>query len=285
MRQSMNEVCDLINSNTFTLEDFLWAYTTIDSRAFKLTELGTTLIPLADLANHVSFAEEANLFSMGIDKQTDRFILKATKKKILDGEELCLKYNNELVNWQLLLYYGFAIENNPFDSILIELKINENDTYEMEMKKMLLLNLSKSKIFYRIISNIFLVFLGDDLHLEYELKIIENEPIINENLLATLRLIVMSNEELEQYNISNLNELLTSIVNIDNERRVLNKLLVLLNDLKEVSYTTTLEENLNRFQSNQLNDDERYSLIYLIGQKKIIENACRWIDNALSQLK
>jgi hypothetical protein len=95
----------------------------------------------------------------------------------------------------------------------------------------------------------------------------------------------MSNEELEQYNISNLNELLTSIVNIDNERRVLNKLLVLLNDLKEVSYTTTLEENLNRFQSNQLNDDERYSLIYLIGQKKIIENACRWIDNALSQLK
>jgi hypothetical protein len=125
----------------------------------------------------------------------------------------------------------------------------------------------------------------EDLCLEHELKIIENESIISENLLATLRLIVMSNEELEQYNISNLDQLLSSIVNVDNERRVLNKLLALLNELKEVSYTTTLEDNLNRFQSNQLNDDERYSLIYLIGQKQIIENACRWIDNAVDQLK
>jgi hypothetical protein len=148
MRQSMSEVCDLINSNTFTLEDFLWAYTAIDSRAFKLTELGTTLIPLADLANHVSFAQEANLYSIGIDKQIDRFILKATDKQILDGEELCLKYNNELANWQLLLYYGFTIENNPFDSILIELKTDPDDTYEMEMKKIFLINLSIKNIFY-----------------------------------------------------------------------------------------------------------------------------------------
>ncbi len=95
----------------------------------------------------------------------------------------------------------------------------------------------------------------------------------------------MSNEELEQYNISNIDQLLSSMVNVDNERRVLNKILLLLNEFKEVSFTTTLEENLNRFQSNQLTDDERYSLIYLIGQKQIIENACRWIDNALSQLK
>ncbi|CAF4975063.1 unnamed protein product, partial [Rotaria sp. Silwood1] len=31
--------------------------------------------------------------------------------------------------------------------------------------------------------------------------------------------------------------------------------------------------------------DERYSLIYLIGQKQILDNAQRWIGNALSQLK
>ncbi|CAF0730316.1 unnamed protein product [Adineta steineri] len=267
MRQSMSEVCDLINPKTFTLEDFLWAYTIIDSRGFKLTDFGTTLIPLADFANHVSFAQEASLCSKGVDKQTNRFILKTTDKKIQAGDELCLKYNNELANWQLLLYYGFAIENNPFDSILLEIKMDPNDTYEMEMKKMLLLNLS------------------EDLFLDHELKISENEPIISENLLATLRLIVMTNEELEQYNLSNLDELLSSIVNIDNEQRALNKLLEILNDIKEVQFTTTLEESLNRFQSNQLDDDERYSLIYLIGQKQIIENACHWINNALSQLK
>ena len=121
--------------------------------------------------------------------------------------------------------------------------------------------------------------------LEHELKITEDEPIISENLLATLRLIVMSNEELEQYNISNLHELVSSIVNIDNERRVLEKILGFLDEIQEASYTITLEENLNRFQSTQLNDDERYSLIYLIGQKQILENAHCWIDNALAQLK
>jgi hypothetical protein len=95
----------------------------------------------------------------------------------------------------------------------------------------------------------------------------------------------MSNDELEQYNISNLDELVSSMVNVDNERRALNKILRILNELKEVTYTTTLEENLNRIQLNGLNDEERYSLIYLIGQKQILENACRWIENALSQLK
>jgi hypothetical protein len=148
MHQSMSEVCDLISSKTFTLKDFLWAYTAIASRAFKLTELGTILIPLADLANHVSFAQQANLYSMGIDKQTDRFVLKAKEKKIFEGEELCSKYNDELANWQLLLYYGFAIENNSFDSILLELKIDPEDSYEMEMKKIFLLSLSKATNFY-----------------------------------------------------------------------------------------------------------------------------------------
>ncbi|CAF1215303.1 unnamed protein product [Adineta steineri] len=256
MRQSMSEVYDLINPKIFTLEDFLWAYTIIGSRSFKLTDFSTTLIPLADLANHVSFAQEASLCTKSVDKQTNRLVLKTTDKKIEAGDELCVKYNSELANWQLLLYYGFTIENNPFDSILLEIKMDSNDTYEMEMKKILLFNLN------------------EDLFLDHELKISENEPIISENLLASLRLIVMTNEELEQYNLSNLDELFSSIVNIDNKQRALNKLLEILNNIKEVQFTTTLEESLNRVQSNQLNDDERYSLIYLIGQKQIIENAC-----------
>ncbi|UJR23556.1 hypothetical protein I4U23_026544 [Adineta vaga] len=265
MHHSMSEVCDLINSKTFTLEDFLWAYTVIGSRAFKIPELGTTLIPLADLANHVSFAQEANLVTKGIDKQTDRFILVTTEKKIVKGEEICIRYN-ELANWQLLLYYGFAIENNAFDSFFLQLKMDPNDTYEMEMKKTLLLNLN------------------EDFFLDHELQIVEDEPIIDAHLLATLRLILMTNEELDQYNISNLDDLLSSIVNVDNERRVLNKLQDILNEFKETTFTTTLEENLQRYQSTELIDDERYSLIYLIGQKQILENAFRWVENALSQL-
>jgi len=130
----------------------------------------------------------------------------------------------------------------------------------------------------------FLEYLDDDLSLDHELKLADDEPIINDHLLASLRLVVMTNKELEQFNISNIDELFSSKVNVENERRALTKLLSILNHIKEVSFTTTLEENLERLQSKQLNDDERYSLIYLIGQKRIIETACQWIDNALSQL-
>ncbi|CAF0791270.1 unnamed protein product [Adineta ricciae] len=265
MYHSMSEVCNLIHSHTFTLEEFLWAYTVISSRAFKIAEIGTTLIPVVDLANHVSLAREANLATKGIDKQTDRFVLTTTEKKIVQGEELCIRYN-ELANWQLLLYYGFAIENNAFDSVFLQLKIDPDEPYEMEMKKTLLLNLD------------------DDLFLDHELQITEDQPIITDNLLATLRLLVMTDEELRHYTISNIGELVSSIVNVDNERRVLHKLLEILNEFKEATFTTTLEENLQRYQSTDLTDDERFSLIYLIGQKQILENALQWAQNALTQL-
>lgn len=122
--------------------------------------------------------------------------------------------------------------------------------------------------------------------MEHELKLTtDDEPIISENLLATLRLMVMSSEELDQYTISNIDDLLSSMVNVDNERRALDKLSMLLNEFKERTFTTTLEENLQRVQSDQLNDNERYSLIYLIGQKQILENALHWIENAFAQIK
>ena len=143
MLQSMTEVYTLLGLDTFTLDDFLWAYTVVTSRAFRVTGRGTVLIPLADLANHVSVTGEANLRTMGIDESSDRFVLKHTDKQVVEGEELCLKYD-ELATWQLLLYYGFAIEDNPFDSIFLELQFDANDSYEMEMKKTLLLNLSSA---------------------------------------------------------------------------------------------------------------------------------------------
>jgi hypothetical protein len=287
MLQSMTEVYSLLGMDTFALDDFLWAYTVVSSRAFRVTDLGTVLIPLADLANHVSVTGEANLRTMGIDKPTDRYVLKHTDKPVVEGEELCIKYD-ELANWQLLLYYGFAIEDNPFESIFLELQIDVNDTYEMEMKKTLLLNLSSevsldcAQSYTNSSSS---TILDDDLALEHELKITENESVISTELVGSLRLLVMSSEELEQYNISNIDQLVPSRVNADNERRALTKLDIMLSELHAALYTTTLVANVQRLQAKDLHDDERYSLIFLVGQKRIIDKARRWIERALSQLE
>ena len=131
----------------------------------------------------------------------------------------------------------------------------------------------------------FLSLLDDDLALEHELKITDEESVISAELVGSLRLMVMSDEELEPYNISNIDQLLSSMVNVDNERRALTKLDTILSELHAALYTTTLEENLQRLQAKDLHDDERFSLIFLVGQKRIIDKARRWIERALSQLE
>ena len=113
----------------------------------------------------------------------------------------------------------------------------------------------------------------------------DEEPVISAELIGSLRLLVMTNDELEQYNISNIDQLLSSMVNKENERRALTKLDTVLNALHAVLYTTTLEENLQRLQSKDLHDDERYALIFLVGQKRIIDKARCWMERAVSDLE
>lgn len=140
--ESMQELCDLIGLEKSSFKDFLWAYTAVGSRAFQLTTLGTVLIPFADLANHVCLRQKASLKASGIDPNSHRFVLTAVPEMITAEEELNIQYH-ELPNWQLLLNYGFTIEKNPFDSIIVELKMDPDESHEREMKKMLLFNLCR----------------------------------------------------------------------------------------------------------------------------------------------
>lgn len=266
MKNSLNEVFQMIDLKNFSLNDFLWAFLIVGSRAFKLNEFGTVLIPFADLANHVSLKSEANLRSSGVDFQTNRFVLIPIEENLVKGDELNLQYN-ELANWQLLLNFGFAIENNPFDSIFIELQFDSNESNEIEMKKSFLINLCENFSF------------------EHELKLRDDESILSDDLLGTLRLIVMTSDELENYSISNLDEILSNSINDENERRALKKLENILNEFQEKNFTTTLEENQQRLKSTNLNDDERNALIYLVGQKEIVDRALKSIEEKVSILK
>lgn len=144
MRHSMSELYSLIKSDEFSLEDFFWAYSILTSRTFKVKEVGTVMIPFADVANHVSLDNEVNLRTSGINSETDRFIIVQSNKEINDGDELFIKYN-EFANGELLVNYGFSVENNPLDSIMISLKFDLDESYETEMKKVLFFNLGKRK--------------------------------------------------------------------------------------------------------------------------------------------
>ena len=86
-----------------------WASVCASSRAFKMFGRTPLLFPVIDVCNH-SFEPSAKVQSVdgGVELVTTRH-LKA-------GEPIELSYGN-LSNDELLLDYGFIVENNPFDSV------------------------------------------------------------------------------------------------------------------------------------------------------------------------
>ncbi|CAF1605066.1 unnamed protein product, partial [Didymodactylos carnosus] len=206
-------------------------------------DLRTCLIPLADIANHVSITHEANIRTIGFISSSNLFLLETTDASCAVNDELCLNYN-ELSNWQLLLYYGFTIPNNPFDTVVIDLPSKkEQDTYEMEMKKMILMSMGEQQY-------------GFNMEQEFNMT---SKQIISDELMASMRLLVMTEQELNDYDISNLSKLLTTMVSIENERNVLSELENLFEEMKTVAYTTSLDDNVKRLndEDTRLCDEER----------------------------
>lgn len=97
-----------------------WATVSASSRAFRVGESSTpTMLPVIDVCNH-SFDPTASVRARadGVELVTTRH-LKA-------GEPIELSYG-ELSNDDLLLDYGFIVENNPFDTVKLrwDLKLIE----------------------------------------------------------------------------------------------------------------------------------------------------------------
>ncbi|OZJ05984.1 hypothetical protein BZG36_01233 [Bifiguratus adelaidae] len=283
MREAVNDVYDAVvprllqvfgdkfaKASSATNRDFLWAYTILDSRAFKLRHpvdgqhgsdasegaLLTTVAPLIDLANHVLTDEEAQLESLGIDPTTGHLRIIVPKHATASkGQPLYLKYN-ELANWQLLLFYGFAIPNNTFDGVNLMLDIpDEQDNPQMEMRKMLLLNAGEEAGF----------------GLEHTIRLQPDTPILTPELLGSLRLLLAEGDELDGVTVDTLDELFVQPLSKENETRVLITLRQLFENMLE-QYPTTIEHD-----RQQLGKEEsmfhRWCLLYMIGQKEILQGA------------
>mmetsp|Transcript_32491 Transcript_32491/g.52634 ORF Transcript_32491/g.52634 Transcript_32491/m.52634 type:complete len:537 (+) Transcript_32491:31-1641(+) len=103
---------DLFREDIYSLEAFKWAFGTLLSRfTFLPTSETLSLVPLGDMMNHDPNADLA----MDYDVDTASVILVADKdyKK---GEVLRVSYG-QLSNAELMLNYGFALNNNPYDRV------------------------------------------------------------------------------------------------------------------------------------------------------------------------
>ncbi|RUS17016.1 hypothetical protein BC937DRAFT_90534 [Endogone sp. FLAS-F59071] len=267
-----------------TLESFMWAYTVIESRAFKLNLTGsdsstttttttvpaltTVLVPCADLANHVATIPSATLHSKDFDPVARTFQIACADVGARVGEELTLRYNN-LANWQLLLHYGFTMLDNPFDRVNLSFEIpTDAADPRAEVRKAVLLRLGESA----------------GLGLEHSVQaagVAGTERVIGEGLMGSLRLLLMSAEELERWDVNNLDKLVGGPASEGNEEAVLETLRNLFEGMRD-QYPTTLRKDWERYETarggGNISKGETYALVYLIGQKQILEDALVWVE-------
>ncbi len=249
-----------------TFERFMYVHSVYDSRAFHVDD-STMLVPFADMANHDivgstgvnirvrgwkvvdnnSTAEAEEDADLGVE------LYVCSPEEIRPGTELKISYG-AFANGQLLMHYGFALENNPADTLPITLSVPDNDSVHVQTKKLILLNLDNTGL----------------LSFNHDLSAEKPMPL---GLLATTRLLVMEEEELAPVTIRNAN--FGEQISDTNELAAREQLRqIFLNMLDD--YPTDAELQSSRKGGNRLH---AYCAIYVKSMTGIIGKAIEALRN------
>ena len=118
-------VCKVMDVTT--MEDFEWALSMVWSRAFWMKhspngEREATFIPYVDLCNHHHEAPQVRPGHFGVRIQLDKGAMNA-------DQQVEISYGN-LSNTDLLVRYGFVLEDNPHDYVTLFVKCEEREAEE-----------------------------------------------------------------------------------------------------------------------------------------------------------
>ena len=106
-------------ASVFTLERLRWARALLDSRELVVRRRGaltTCLVPLVDMLNH---APAAHCWHRRYDDERELLCVELNAPASA-GQQLFLSYG-PLRSWQLLQYYGFVPDTNPYDAVDVRL--------------------------------------------------------------------------------------------------------------------------------------------------------------------
>ena len=102
------------------MDRFIWAYQCVNSRSWSVTDENevkqNVLVPLADMLNH---KPGAGVGSMSFDKEY--FMINATQDYAA-GEQVFDNYGIKS-NYDLLSTYGFVLEENAYDSMILQFSL------------------------------------------------------------------------------------------------------------------------------------------------------------------
>lgn len=182
-----------------SFENYLWAISVVYSRALGLHRRGEyvrVIAPLLDMANHNPFvaSQTADTFAYVEEEDAIKFV---SAVDVEVGEE-CFAVYGEYPNSKLALNYGFVIYKNPQQRIDLWTKLLPN-TGNYQEKRLLIeaCELTKNQTY------------------DFEGTLINGE--ISKRLLATIRIIQMTHEELSSYE-SAISVEMGNMVSVRNER-------------------------------------------------------------------
>ncbi|KJE93621.1 hypothetical protein CAOG_04380 [Capsaspora owczarzaki ATCC 30864] len=260
-----------------TVDDFLWAMAVQFTRLITVQvkhpadgewERTKCLVPLADLLNTAP-ADQINV-ECATNLDSTHFEC-ATIRPVAEGQELLTPYGGaeQLSNGQLIMDYGVTFRNNPSDLVALPIpKLRETAVaYDSKMRLLMAMSLDR---FDRL-----------------QLPVLDHFESIPKELLAFARVYVSTPSDLSD--LEHVLELMKEhrAINPSNERRALELLLQLTNEMI-LKYITTIEEDetmLRELDAESVPNANAVNAVVLrLGEKRILSSLWQLLDSAIEAL-
>lgn len=240
-------------SKEYSFREFLFVRVLVGSRNFGIRIDGikrVAMIPASDMLNH---SPNPNV-QWYYDNNKNSFIMKSNQS-ISTHSQITDTYGNKC-NSQMLLYYGFALPNNSYNTLYINFTNNTSRT-RAEKKR------------FELQSNI-----------EGELRMSLNDPI-TKNLFTFLRISSANDTELSR-NAYKLNY--KQPISLENEINMLLQLIIYMNQLQD-NYALSYNKVCDIIDSFDKNEQEYLALLLIKSELEIINYFLNFSHTMIRSIK
>lgn len=242
-----------------TAEEFCWARTVVISRIFGFWINGKKtdgLVPMADMFNHGAVKGARWTF----DDSRKGFTMTSTMT-LSAGEQVFDTYGRKC-NSRLLIYYGFALENNEDNEAIVVVDVPSTDGSLYTKRRML----------------------GSTLNLQRTFQCgYSHTHDMTKQMLSYLRFAAANDRELSALRGPSFRVYEIAPISADNEKRALVKLYQCAQDAMS-KFKTTVEEDEALLRGSTLTFNQRNCVIMRQGEKQVLEHFMRLAKTCVNLL-
>eukprot|EP01022_Parablepharisma_sp_SALTPOND_P019559 TRINITY_DN3361_c0_g1_i1.p1 TRINITY_DN3361_c0_g1~~TRINITY_DN3361_c0_g1_i1.p1 ORF type:complete len:583 (-),score=90.94 TRINITY_DN3361_c0_g1_i1:4775-6523(-) len=277
MKHDYKQICKAAPefSKIATLEDFMRTRALVNSRIFGISiegEDNDSIVPYADMFN---FKHGCDMTTWAYSDEAKGFVVKS-KENIKAGEEIFVYYGNK-PNWNFFQFYGFVIDNNEKDEILLEvlfllddplstLKESLLDCIKEEPQKLKLRETASNKKFSKAISYLRYIAYNDTAEQLKEIK--KKCDIVQEEKGETVHFTAFE----------------IPPISATNEERAL-EMLKKLCEKNLARYPQSYEYDVEALKNPGLSYNERNCIIFRKGEKRVHNFHIRLATEVINVLK